>query len=157
MDFLVYWEVQTHGYDLILDTMQGTALSRVEWKSINLMKKLAQVQTDIIFLSKCKWMDIMPNGLKIQTNTATPLIHGYDPSPDTCLMKKSFSHAQINDTGRPLADISSSRLQVMILYATIWSYMSICYQVNLYCVSDKLLLVYAISTSKCCVLSGAIV
>ncbi|EMP27789.1 CD2-associated protein [Chelonia mydas] len=49
---------------LMLDTMQGTAFSRMEWKSINLMKQLAQVQTDIIFLSKCKRMDIIPNGLK---------------------------------------------------------------------------------------------
>ncbi|XP_065271269.1 olfactory receptor 10A2-like [Emys orbicularis] len=44
--------------------MQGTAFSRMEWKSINLMKKLAQVQTAISFLPKCKWMDIISNGLK---------------------------------------------------------------------------------------------
>ncbi|EMP25218.1 hypothetical protein UY3_17719 [Chelonia mydas] len=45
--------------------MQGTAFSRMEWKSINCMKKLVQIQTDIIFLSKCKQMDIVPKGLKI--------------------------------------------------------------------------------------------
>ncbi|XP_074809256.1 Fanconi anemia group C protein [Natator depressus] len=44
--------------------MQGTAFSRMEWKSINCMKKLVQIQTDIIFLSKCKQMDIVPKGLK---------------------------------------------------------------------------------------------
>ncbi|EMP41287.1 Killer cell lectin-like receptor subfamily B member 1C [Chelonia mydas] len=36
----------------------------MEWKSINFMKKLIQIQTDIIFLSKCKQMDIIPKGLK---------------------------------------------------------------------------------------------
>ncbi|CAM5112749.1 unnamed protein product [Eretmochelys imbricata] len=46
--------------------MQGTAFSRMEWKSINCMKKLAQIQTDIIFLSKCKQMDIVPKGLKVK-------------------------------------------------------------------------------------------
>ncbi|EMP27658.1 Polyribonucleotide 5'-hydroxyl-kinase Clp1 [Chelonia mydas] len=45
--------------------MQGTAFSRMEWKSINCMKKLVQIQTDIIFLSKCKQMDIVPKGLKV--------------------------------------------------------------------------------------------
>ncbi|EMP25145.1 hypothetical protein UY3_17826, partial [Chelonia mydas] len=45
--------------------MQGTAFNRMEWKSINCMKKLVQIQTDIIFLSKCKQMDIVPKGLKI--------------------------------------------------------------------------------------------
>ncbi|XP_065436165.1 kinesin-like protein KIF21B isoform X2 [Chrysemys picta bellii] len=44
--------------------MQGTAFSRMEWKSINLMKKLVQIQTNIIFLSKCKQMDLIPKGLK---------------------------------------------------------------------------------------------
>ncbi|EMP31008.1 DnaJ like protein subfamily C member 22 [Chelonia mydas] len=37
----------------------------MEWKSINCMKKLVQIQTDIIFLSKCKRMDIVPKGLKV--------------------------------------------------------------------------------------------
>ncbi|EMP40791.1 hypothetical protein UY3_01917 [Chelonia mydas] len=32
--------------------------------SINCMTKLVQIQTDIIFLSKCKQMDIVPKGLK---------------------------------------------------------------------------------------------
>ncbi|EMP40265.1 hypothetical protein UY3_02428 [Chelonia mydas] len=36
----------------------------MEWKSIDFMKKLIQIQTDIIFLSKCKQMDIIPKGLK---------------------------------------------------------------------------------------------
>ncbi|EMP32681.1 hypothetical protein UY3_10171 [Chelonia mydas] len=44
--------------------MQGTEFSCMEWKSINFMKKLIQIQTDIIFLSKCKQMDIIPKGLK---------------------------------------------------------------------------------------------
>ncbi|EMP32763.1 hypothetical protein UY3_10103 [Chelonia mydas] len=44
--------------------MQGTAFSHMEWKSINCMKKLVQIQSDIIFLSKCKQMDIVPKGLK---------------------------------------------------------------------------------------------
>ncbi|EMP24980.1 hypothetical protein UY3_17948 [Chelonia mydas] len=46
--------------------MQGTEFSRMEWKSINFMKKLIQIQTDIIFLSKCKQMDIIPKGLKLR-------------------------------------------------------------------------------------------
>ncbi|EMP39560.1 hypothetical protein UY3_03156 [Chelonia mydas] len=50
---------------LKLVIMQGTEFSRMEWKSINFMKKLIQIQTDIIFLSKCKQMDIVPKGLKI--------------------------------------------------------------------------------------------
>ncbi|EMP37052.1 hypothetical protein UY3_05756 [Chelonia mydas] len=45
--------------------MQGMAFSHMEWKSINFMKKLIQIQTDIIFLSKCKQMDIVPKGLKV--------------------------------------------------------------------------------------------
>ncbi|EMP39395.1 hypothetical protein UY3_03397 [Chelonia mydas] len=47
--------------------MQGTEFNRMEWKSINFMKKLVQIQTGIIFLSKCKQMDIIPKGLKSST------------------------------------------------------------------------------------------
>ncbi|EMP32614.1 hypothetical protein UY3_10260 [Chelonia mydas] len=44
--------------------MQGTEFSRMKWKCINFMEKLVQIQTDIIFLSKCKHMDIIPKGVK---------------------------------------------------------------------------------------------
>ncbi|EMP28924.1 Serine/threonine-protein kinase Nek1 [Chelonia mydas] len=43
--------------------MKGAEFSCMEWKSINFMKKLIQIQTDI-FLSKCKQMDIVRKGLK---------------------------------------------------------------------------------------------
>ncbi|EMP25929.1 hypothetical protein UY3_16925 [Chelonia mydas] len=53
--------------------MQGTEFSRMEWKSINFMKKLVQIQTDIIFLFKCKQMDIIPKGLKMSGGIFSPL------------------------------------------------------------------------------------
>ncbi|EMP41034.1 hypothetical protein UY3_01728 [Chelonia mydas] len=54
--------------------MQGTAFSSMEWKSINCMKKLVQMQTDIIFLSKCKQMDIVPKGLKMGPGSGGELL-----------------------------------------------------------------------------------
>ncbi|EMP25310.1 Zinc finger MYM-type protein 1 [Chelonia mydas] len=59
-------------------TMQGTEFSHMKWKSINFMKKLVQIQTDIIFLSKCKQMDIIPKGLKagMQRNLLYDFIYG---------------------------------------------------------------------------------
>ncbi|KAJ7341625.1 hypothetical protein JRQ81_005951 [Phrynocephalus forsythii] len=45
-------------------TMKGAALSQIEWRSISLTKKLAQVQIDI-FLTKCKQQDYIPKGLII--------------------------------------------------------------------------------------------
>ncbi|EMP38584.1 hypothetical protein UY3_04228 [Chelonia mydas] len=79
--------------------MQGTAFSRMEWKSINCMKKLVQIQTDIIFLSKCKQMDIVPKGLKINQCTDTDKvikIHNLESIEDIyenrsgCILENKF-------------------------------------------------------------------
>ncbi|EMP36874.1 hypothetical protein UY3_05958 [Chelonia mydas] len=65
-DWLNLWTLQTNTAATLKPViMQGTEFSCMEWKSINFMKKLIQIQTDIIFLSKCKQMDIIPKGLKI--------------------------------------------------------------------------------------------
>ncbi|EMP38698.1 LAG1 longevity assurance like protein 6 [Chelonia mydas] len=62
--------------------LRGTAFSRMEWKSINCMKKLVQIQTDIIFLSKCKQMDIVPKGLKVEIYLLPLYIYLWSPVPE---------------------------------------------------------------------------
>ncbi|EMP34448.1 hypothetical protein UY3_08400 [Chelonia mydas] len=68
----------------------------MEWKSINFMKKLIQIKADIIFLSKCKQMDIIPKGLKI--------IH-YVPNPE-----KAFIVSQILKPEEPIMNMYSDFL-----------------------------------------------
>ncbi|CAM4659432.1 unnamed protein product, partial [Lepidochelys olivacea] len=72
--------------------MQGTAFSRMEWKSINCMKKFVQIQTDIIFLSKCKQMDIVPKGLKVKNPLQSTYHTDYADSLCHTLSKKLRNH-----------------------------------------------------------------
>ncbi|EMP27600.1 hypothetical protein UY3_15288 [Chelonia mydas] len=72
--------------------MQGTEFSRMEWKSINFMKKLVQIQTDIIFLSKCKQMDITPKGLKVKNPLQSTYYTDYADSLCHTLSKKLRNH-----------------------------------------------------------------
>ncbi|CAM4539213.1 unnamed protein product [Lepidochelys kempii] len=72
--------------------MQGTAFSRMEWKSINCMNKLVQIQTDIIFLSKCKQMDIVPKGLKVKNPLQSTYHTDYADSLCPTLSKKLRNH-----------------------------------------------------------------
>ncbi|XP_048682969.1 uncharacterized protein LOC125625217 isoform X2 [Caretta caretta] len=71
--------------------MQGTAFSRMEWKSINCMKKLVQIQTDI-FLSKCKQMDIVPKGLNVKNPLQSTYHTDYADSLCHTLSKKLRNH-----------------------------------------------------------------
>ncbi|EMP24369.1 hypothetical protein UY3_18607 [Chelonia mydas] len=72
--------------------MQGTEFSLMEWKSINFMKKLLQIQTDIIFLSKCKQMDIIPKGLKVKNPLQSTYHTDYADSLCHTLSKKLRNH-----------------------------------------------------------------
>ncbi|EMP27932.1 hypothetical protein UY3_14973 [Chelonia mydas] len=76
--------------------MQGTAFSHMEWKSINFMKKLVQIQTDIIFLSKCKQMDIRPKGLKVKNPLQSTYHTDYADSLCHTLSKKLLRNHLIN-------------------------------------------------------------
>nr|XP_048688123.1 uncharacterized protein LOC125627729 [Caretta caretta] len=64
----------------------------MEWKSINCMKKLVQIQTDIIFLSKCKQMDIVPKGLKVKNPLQSTYHTDYADSLCHTLSKKLRNH-----------------------------------------------------------------
>ncbi|XP_033121407.1 uncharacterized protein LOC117120505 [Anneissia japonica] len=46
--------------------MSSTTISRLKWDIINLRKKLAQVQSDIMFLTDCKKLNVVPKGLIIK-------------------------------------------------------------------------------------------
>ncbi|EMP34852.1 hypothetical protein UY3_07989 [Chelonia mydas] len=72
--------------------MQGTEFSRMEWKSINLIKKLAQIQTDVICRSKRKQMDIIPNGLKVKNPLQLTYYTDYGERLCHTLSKKLRNH-----------------------------------------------------------------